>query len=224
MQSSETVASVALILLALPLLRLRSCPELLLPTLYLVCGIGLVVLFDLVRTSGHMKFVRYVLVATPGAYLVVAGLLADKRGWIRHVLPAAVLLSCALSLPRAYSYYSPVKANWRDLMAAAGPHMRPNDAVIITYPNPSQYLAMSYYAPMPRRVVVLTGPLGDEAVAALGSPERVWVIGEQHAGHRLAPLTGDVPAATFFEPYAPPITLYHPRAATTSAPSTSPTR
>ncbi|MGB7159613.1 MAG: glycosyltransferase family 39 protein [Tepidisphaeraceae bacterium] len=211
MGSSAAIASLAGVTYLLPLLLLRRRPDLLLGTLYVAGGVGVIVAFDLFRTSGHLQFMRYTLVAAPGAYLLTVGLLADRRGWLRHVVPAVVVASCLLSLGRAYKYFIPVKVNWRAPIAAAAPLLGPRDALILTgQPNTTWYLAISYYHPAgPRRLLMLTAPLtADRAAEVMAGSERICVVGGRDPTDGIAAFVGDAPLASYPEPLVPPIVVF----------------
>jgi hypothetical protein len=211
MDSSAGLAMLSATAYVLPMLLLRRRPELLLGMLYVAGGVGVVAAFDLFRGSGNLDFIRYSLVAAPGAYLVTVGLLSDRRGWIRHVIPAVALLSCLVSLPRAYLYFIPIKPNWRGLALAGATSMGPRDAMVLTG-NPSDiwYFELSYYHPAPpRRLLILTRPMTADQAAALASAERICVVGARDPADGISALVGNgPPLAECREPWLPPLTIY----------------
>lgn len=168
--------------LVLPWLRIRRVPGLLLPALWILAWFGLVGGLDLARATRQMDFTRYLLGAAPAVYLVVAALLWDHRGWIRHVVPAAFVLYCAISLP--WTYDSP-KAEWRRLGADLAREARPDDLVLYYAATPADwyvgmlYLATDHYAPHVRNpAVVVTAPLPADVRARLRSARAVWMASD----------------------------------------------
>jgi hypothetical protein len=167
------------LVLVLPLLRVRRIPSLLLPGLWTVTWFGMIAAIDLARSTHQMDFTRYLLGASPAVYLSAAGLLSDRRGWVRHVIPAAFVLYCVTSLP--WTYDAP-KPEWRRLGQDFGRHATDDDLVLYytasgrDWYSGVMYLATEYYAPQLRvPTVVVTRPLTADVLARARAARTVWL-------------------------------------------------
>jgi hypothetical protein len=170
---------VVALVLFLPLLRARRIPSLLLPGLWTVAWFGMIAAIDLARSLHQMDFTRYLLGASPAVYLSVAGLLSDRRGWVRHAIPAVFVLYCVTSLP--WTYDAP-KPEWRVLGQHFARHASDDDLVLYYAASGRDwfsgvlYLDTEYYAPHLRvPTVVVTKPLAPDVLARARSARAVWL-------------------------------------------------
>jgi uncharacterized membrane protein len=181
MGTTFALAAVGVVAYVLPLALLRRRPGLLLPWLLLVCGVGFVMALDVIRASGQLMYVRYTLAAAPAAYLLFAGIASDVRV-ARHLLPVAAVASCLVSLPRAYTYHTPPKPDWRGF-AAEVTRDGPVDTLVFLGGRgdswlTSTYLGLHYYLhPKPKYVVLIDGTtISDEARRHLRASPSVWAM------------------------------------------------
>jgi mannosyltransferase len=181
---SFAATSAMLYVAAIVLLIWRRRFDLLLWILLLAAVIVPAAISDATRGMKTLDQMRYTLAAGPAIYALLASLLSDApRLWMRHALPAAAVLSCALSLGGAYdtSHKPDVRALVRELNVAAGAR----DVLLFTVASQDDwyhavlYGAVTHYAPPDKRnrpLVVLTQPATPDVVARLHSAPRVWVI------------------------------------------------
>lgn len=166
-------------LLFLPLLRLRRVPALLLPVLWMWTWFGLIAGLDLARSTRQMEFTRFLLGAAPALYLAIPALLWDRRGWMRHAIPAAFVIYCITSLP--WTYDAP-KGEWRKFGQDIGHDATPADLVLYYTASGKEwfsgvmYMAADHYsshAHVPS--VMMTGPLPPDTLARARSAHAVWM-------------------------------------------------
>jgi uncharacterized membrane protein len=173
----------AILLLLLPPLAARRQRVMLLWWMWLIGSIGVVLAMDLARTSKQLDFIRYTVIAAPAVYAILAAIgVSAKSPWLRHAIPAAALLSCAISLPRAYAYYTPPKPQWRALGTALSSRAGTHDLVLFwLHANPghtrNQYVGLLYYArPMLGQVAFIDAPPDPAIRAAMDSASNVWLV------------------------------------------------
>src|SRR5262249_43470755 len=81
----------------------RKHPRLLLWILWLWCTSAPLLAIDLGRSTKHLSFIRYVLIAGPPVYALASAMTARLPGaFTRNAVPAIVWLACVLSLSSAY--------------------------------------------------------------------------------------------------------------------------
>jgi hypothetical protein len=184
------VAWVSLPLFLLPLAWLRRSPELL-PWYLWVAGVLLpLAVLDLSRSSMHLAFPRYTLLAGPGVFAVVAAGFARFNGIWKHAPPAIAVAACAGLLPA--SLREPAsKTDWQPIASLAAASMQPGDPLIVTAPAdraPQVYLYLSHYlGPMSQSIAIITQPVSSQLQADLRLHPRVWAIS---AWGQLPPLFG----------------------------------
>jgi hypothetical protein len=150
---------------------LRKHPRMLLWCLWLAGTAGAVALLAALSRGHHIEHVRYILPAGPAVFLIIASLLADRRGWLRHVLPAAAVLFGLLGLSVTYKQrlFAEVNIYARILEQTA----RPGDLLAFVSDEDrdwysGQYMTYSYYAKtLPRPVLLLTAPPSPELLAQI---------------------------------------------------------
>lgn len=169
---------VGLLVLLVPPLLFRRQPSLVLPWLWAVMSAGLVAALDYAHSTCQLQYIRYTLLAGPGIYLLIAGLLSSASRWERHLLPVAATIACVLALPDAFGVTT---TNWRGLGRTLHELAGADDVVVfmavprdVTVGVP--YLCtMHYAAPLP--AAMLWGEKPDESAAAqLAQARSVWVI------------------------------------------------
>jgi uncharacterized membrane protein len=187
------VAWVALPAFLVPLAWLRRRGDLLVWYLS-VAGVLLpLLILDLSRSSMHLAFPRYTLLAGPGVFAVIGAGSARMTGLWKHAVPAIAVAACAVLLPA--SLREPAsKKDWQPIASLAAASMQPGDPLLVTAPPdraPQVYLYVSHYlGPMNRPVAIITRPISPQLESQLRSHPRVWVI---NAWAQLPPLFGGAP-------------------------------
>jgi hypothetical protein len=155
--------------LVLPLLLLRRMASIRLPYLWMVGALAMPAALDLARGTMHMFWPRYVILASPGLYL----LLAAPAGWMResqrlwrsfalHAIPAAALAVGVLA-PSRLIYWN--TSDFRGFAHAVQAATRPGDLLIFP-PFKDEWLpgyayaAYRHYGGTPdRNITFITQPL-----------------------------------------------------------------
>jgi uncharacterized membrane protein len=165
--------------------------DLLLPLLWLFLTAGAVAALDLLRSTSHLLWIRYTLLASPGLYLMAAALGARRRRFLPHLLPGALLLLllCVLSLPE---FYRSQKEDWRGLGAFVHQRALPDEPIVFAA-SQAWYatdlcIGFSHYEHSPQRaVVVLSGPASPAVLDYLRSRPRLWIISDDVEPQRFLP-------------------------------------
>jgi uncharacterized membrane protein len=174
--SAEPTAAVtgALLYLLPPLLLWwRGRKELLIWWLVLVVPGAMVLILDFARTMRQLEFLRYTITAAPAVYALLALLIPQptidspprsrRLAWVAHAIPAAALLACLYSLPRAYTETMTPKFDWRIQANFIDRHAQPDDVALVFGTSPRDpgftgyhYIALRYYSKKLPRTVVFT--------------------------------------------------------------------
>src|SRR5690606_37520315 len=115
-------------LYVLPPFLWKRRPELRLPWIWLVGSVGLLLALDIARSTLHLTHLRYSFVASPAVYMLLCGIVAPMR-WVRHLLPAAAALSCALPLR---THYTEPYVDWRWPIDDLRAWTEPGDVLVFT--------------------------------------------------------------------------------------------
>jgi hypothetical protein len=166
-------------------------PQLLLWWLWTICTIGIVVAVDLIHRTTMVGVLRYVYLASPAVYAILATALPSRLG----IATAAVLLLCSAvygfsRMQSGPDAVEPWKTIAQDLDEMAGP--RDLVAIIGYYPNEPvfDYFVIAHYiGPWKRPVIFLIGPPGNQIKSQLAAVPNVWMIGHSATfeTHRLLP-------------------------------------
>jgi uncharacterized membrane protein len=178
-ESPPPVAWVALPAFLVPLVWIRRRPDLLLWYLWTAGVLLPLVLLDLTRSSMHLAFPRYTLLAGPGIFSVIAaGFDRMKSRW-KYVIPSLVVGGSALLLPGTLQQAAS-KPDWQPIVTTAVDSMHPGDALVVTGPPDRArlvYLYVSHYlGPAHYPVVILTQPASPTLNSELRAHAHVWVI------------------------------------------------
>ncbi len=174
-----TAAPLALLVYFFPPARLEKSPQLLLCWLWTISTIGVVVAVDLIHRTTMVGVLRYVYLASPAVYAILATALPSRLG----VITAAVLLLCCAvygfsRMQSGPDAVEPWKTVAQDLDEMAGP--RDLVAIIGYYPNEPafDYVVISHYiGSWKRPVIFLIGPPGNKTKSQLAAAPNVWMIG-----------------------------------------------
>ena len=146
----------------------------------------------------------------------------ERRPWLRHVFPAAAVLSCLISLPRAYQYYIPAKPEWRELAGEVARLSGPRDAIMfygttdeLPYLRALMFSYAHYLEPNPQPIVLLSTPPDSRVRDALARGSGVWIATNRKAAEVISVMPGFEPDTLIFDPHLP--TLYRMTPATPSA-------
>lgn len=177
-------------LLLIPVLLVRRRRSLLLPWLWVAGAGGALAVLDIVRSTRHLMFVRYSLIAGVGAALLLPALLRDVK-FGRHAL--AVLVAW-IGISTYYDGYRPWKNemwNYRALGEWVERHVPPDGRLVFQTLPPGEegpagraerfarqrLRAVSHYAFSPQRaVMILNEPVATETLRPSGEASRLWVI------------------------------------------------
>ncbi|MCS7032607.1 MAG: glycosyltransferase family 39 protein [Phycisphaerae bacterium] len=171
------VLGIAWYLLPLVLLKRSAIASLWLA--WLAVGTGLLLALDLARSTRHLVFIRYAMLASPALYALSVASFFCLAPWIGRLGSAAVVTFALLMLPTAYTADTPGYDLFRAHLAE---QLGPNDVLII-YSGASSELHMESLllaasrnpALWPRPVVLLTRP-ADAALSARLSGRRALVL------------------------------------------------
>lgn len=163
----------------LPLLLWRR-RDMLLWSLWTLTTVGLLLAMDLTRHTAHLAWIRYSLLAAPGAYAILAGLFPNRKDALPHLLPALALLLCCVALPHLFSLENP---DYRSVARELDRRASENDLIILYARNQDAYLQWSlqlgvtHYTKHPRRPVVLMYGYG-ELPPEVRRFERIWLVNQ----------------------------------------------
>lgn len=167
------------LLYVLPGLMLRRRRDLLLWWIWLVGYVLILAASDLARGARGLEWIRYTLVASPAVYALAAAMLADARGWGRHVVPAVLAIACVAALPAAYE---PRKADWRRMAHFFASRASENDLILVQSAGADDwrarclYLCLRFYAPRPLLPVAFVSQADDRMLLPIG-PRNAWLFG-----------------------------------------------
>ncbi len=177
------VISLAILVYLVPLFRLRSHPHLLFWWLWVATEVGFIFMIDLFRHSTLLTITRYVTLAAPAVYALLA---VPLPGRIGKLSPWIILLG---ALVFAVDYLMLGPANSPDARSLANLVQRDvssRDVVIITgnyyipssqEPSLTYFLISHYGGPWKCPVVFATAPLSDKTRRQLQRYNRIWAIG-----------------------------------------------
>ena len=183
-------ACLGAILFVLPLLLRRCRPDLTIWGWWMAGAVAPALLIDLAKQWEQLDLLRYTSLAMPAFYALIAsvigGTIASARPWLRHVIPAVAVLSCVVSLPRAYEETQNPKPDYPWLAKNFADHAQADDVLVFHHGSDRGspllwYLAMSWYVPpekMPQTVVFLMDEPNEAESAVLRSAPNVWTVSE----------------------------------------------
>ncbi len=150
-------------------------PALRLWILWFVCSLGMIASLDLLRSTAQLGLLRYLLFASPAAYVLIA---AAVNGYGQWIAPAALVVTAMFAIPSAYVPGWKTDYKTPDQMVAR--QLDPTDCVVIGGPDAIadavMFAAYQHYAPLPETAVVLTEPPDEAVLARLRQSPKVGVI------------------------------------------------
>lgn len=169
----------AVLVFVVPLFQLRKSPEMLLWWLWAVGTIGVVTAADLIRHSTMVGVIRYVLLASPAVYSILATAIPRRLG----MLASSLILICAAVWGAARVQVGPEPGeDWKTMARlidrAAGPH----DVVALLgfyrgEPSFDYFVITHYVGDWKRPVIFLSAPPSPREIAQLAARPRVWMVG-----------------------------------------------
>lgn len=176
---STEVAMFSAALFVLPLLLLRSKPDLLLWWIWLVFVVGFAGALDLSRDTVHLEKLRHTILAGPAVCAMLVVIVSGHRPLLTFGAPAVLALACAAALGVTYSRYN---VRFERLGHQVTALERPSDEPVIFYSDKEWLsgwllLVTSHYSgTFPRPVVRLSGPADAQLIAALHHWRGAWVV------------------------------------------------
>ncbi|CAN5413010.1 hypothetical protein BH09PLA1_BH09PLA1_27850 [soil metagenome] len=179
-QAAWPIAPMMIVYL-IPLLLLRRRPELLLWMIWLFAAIAPIFVSDLVRSTGDLQLIRFVLLGAPAAFALAAASLAHLRNpLVARAGPALLLLFALLALR---SKSESIKPDYRELVARIRDAATQDDAILIAGSDPGTWYLMTMYQgvmrylyPAPCPVAVITHAPDASLLAQLRDRRTLWVV------------------------------------------------
>ncbi len=173
----------------LPLLKMRNRPQLLFWWLWTICTVGVVVAVDVLRGSQLVGMSRYIILASPGTYVLLSTSLERGPG---RLAPLAVLFAAATFGIARWQTGSDYVRNTSAVARLIEKKVGPRDGVIIAGHFDSdpafRYFIIAHYAgDWKNPVVLLTKPADSRLNKRLALFRHIWVIGYDGADMRLLP-------------------------------------
>jgi hypothetical protein len=165
----------------LPLLLLRRRPDLLLWIVWLIAALAPIALGDLVRQTGNLQLIRFVLLGAPAAYALIAACLQHAR-WrmVTGALPACAIGLALLALPQKTRSLKP---DYRQLVAQIRSMCTSDDAIIVAGADPGPWYlktmyqgVMRYMYPSPCPIAVVTHTADTKLLDELRTRRTLWVV------------------------------------------------
>lgn len=172
----------AALVYVVPLFRLRKQPDVLLWWLWTAGTIGVVTIVDIVHHSTMVGVLRYVFLASPAVYAILATAVPGRLGGV----VAGVMLMCAVvyGLARVQAGPEPVE-DWRTMAHLIDRSAAPRDVVALvgfykTEPSFDYFVIAHYVGDWSRPVVFVMDP-PDARLRAELAGRRVWMVGHNAA-------------------------------------------
>jgi len=163
----KVVSVVFASLYVLPLLVWKRQPTVALWWLWLVGTIAPVALLDFSQKTMHLAYIRYVLLAAPAVYALLAtsGDWLSLRGAFKCVIPIAGIIWCLIALP-FHAYHPEWRPDWRGAFAMINNGINPGEVVCCVAPADQTiwdpdgvYIELNYYLrPLPQTVMLVRDP------------------------------------------------------------------
>jgi uncharacterized membrane protein len=184
---------VAAVLLIVPFVLLVRRREMLLWCLWICGTIFFIAAIDMARSTQHLAYIRYTLLASPAIYMSLAALVPTRRRLLQHLVPACMVVACLGALPEAYEQPKP---EFRLLASYLDNNVRPGDAVVFYASGDdfwfcsALYLNTAYYArSYPWPFVMMTHPPDRAMLDRLRQFQTVWLVNRapEMSGEKLIP-------------------------------------
>ncbi len=172
----------------IPAFRLRRHPHLLFWWLWIIAEIGLVLLIDIARHSTLLAITRYMTLAAPGVYAILAVPLPTRLG---KISPWIILFGAAVFAADHWYAGPPNSPDVKTIGNLIRQNVSPNDVVLITgnyymaanQEPPLTYFIISHYSgPWKSPVVFATAALSAETRLQLQQHKKIWMVGIDPSG------------------------------------------
>jgi hypothetical protein len=174
----------AILVYVVPIFRFRHSPHLLLWLLWIIGTIAVVSAVDALHHSTMVGVLRYVYLASPAIYAILATIIPGRLGGAA----AGVILSCALiyGLARLQAGPEPVE-DWKTMARLIDRNAGPRDVVILlgfynTEPAFDYFVIAHYAGDWKRPVMFLMHKPDLAARDELATQNRVWMVGHDAPG------------------------------------------
>ena len=164
----------------------RRRSELVLWCVWIAGTLGFVALLDLARGTSHLRFIRYIWLATPAILLIGMLLLNGMPKWLKHGIPAVIVLLGLISRGMAFVSDEP---DWRYLGRWIDENTKHDETLIFTPglqpPDYADifYLGVAHYShDFPRGIVKLTGKASPALMQQIPG-STAWLISGPLRGH-----------------------------------------
>ncbi len=174
-----TAVPLAALVFASPLFRLRKSPDIRLWWLWTIGTIAVVAAVDFAHGSTMVGVPRYVFLASPAVYAILATIIPGRPGGIA----AAVLVLCAAVYGASRVQVGPEPAeDWKTMARFIDRHVGPRDVVALIGYYPTEpvydYFVIAHYAgDWERPVIFLMGPPDERVRRQLAGRQHVWMVG-----------------------------------------------
>jgi uncharacterized membrane protein len=151
---------------------------LLLPVVWFIVTAGFVASLDFARNTRHLEWIRYPLLASPGLYLLIPGLVRLLPKPAFHLIAATLSIATLAATPL---YYADANPDWEGAGQMLQSRAAPTDLLLFAgredWLPPAEAIAFDYYAHNPRRpILVLLHPPSAGLLAQIKTHPRIWVV------------------------------------------------
>jgi hypothetical protein len=187
--------------LLIPLASLRRSPEAAFWWFWVVGSVSFVAFFDVARHAAMLQSVKYIFLASPGIYALLATPL-PIRSYLRWLPPAVVLITVVLAGVQRFAQGEPRQPDWRTMAQLIQRNVGARDvlAFIGSPEMPPVYydIIFRHYAPKATNPILLLENSPDpKLLDELSHRPRIWVLafgqnrlGEMFPGWRIGPRIG----------------------------------
>lgn len=179
-----TALPLAVLVYVAPLILVRRYPEMLLWWLWIVATLLMLAAIDALRGTVTLAIDRYVFVASPAVFAILATPLPSRVG--KLVPPAALLAAVIFGIDRAAIGPRPTQ-DWRTLAKLLDRSASAGDVVALTghyefEPEFDYFVLEHYIGRWDRPVVLLMNRPSDSVLRQLAASKHVWVVGGDPIG------------------------------------------
>jgi len=203
-----------LLALLVPLWALRRSPDVSFWWLWVAGSLAFVAVFDLARHAAMLQNVRYICVASPGIFALLATPL-PIRGLLRWSASALVFIAVLIAGVQRFAQGEPSQPDWREMARLIQRSAGPQDVIafIGTPQTPPIFydIIFRHYAPNAENpILLLDETAGRWRIDGLSGRPRIWVLAFAHSplekmfpGWREGPRIGG-PIEQFLQSLTPP--------------------
>jgi uncharacterized membrane protein len=193
---------IAILSVAVPVVRLPWRRDALLWILWLGGTLGCIAVVDLARKSVELDYLRYTILGSPAVYALLAGVDWPSRPVVRDAVPLITLAILCLCAVTWLNEPATPKEDWRALIGDTEENAIPGELLVFYGDDPwispgAWYLALDYYAPRSRHPWLILNHRADAALLnELATYKSVILIGPYPSSAAEHWLPGWVPITT----------------------------